>query len=128
MRTMYKKKPMMGNSCNYISTNEPGELVGIDLLNMGKNDKVIILINYFSRKIYAKTLKTKKSTEVLRFIKKVYVKFPFKMIISDNGREFSNCQLDKWLNQEGIVHKYSIPYYHKSNGRLRESTAQLELL
>jgi hypothetical protein len=55
---------------------------------------------------------------VIHFIQDVYEKFPFKTIITDNGCEFENTALKNWVLEKKINHIYSIPYYHKSNGRV----------
>lgn len=92
--------------------------MGIDILEMSKKDKIIIMIDYFSRKIMAKNLETQEADKVLKFIQDCYIKMPFKKLISDNGKEFNNSKLKIWLNENGIEHKFAIPYYHQSNGRI----------
>ena len=43
----------------FVETYYPGEKVGIDILQIGPKEKIIICIDYFSRYLYAKVLKTK---------------------------------------------------------------------
>jgi transposase InsO family protein len=85
---------------------------------LSPNDRVVVAIDYFSRKIWAKVLRSKESGKVLKFVKSVYDEIPFRKLITDNGKEFSNKEMEKWTKSKGILHKHSVPYYHQSNGRI----------
>src|SRR5207247_11247826 len=41
-----------------------------------------------------------------------------KMLVSDNGTEFTNIRLARFLSEKGILHKKSAPYCPESNGRI----------
>jgi transposase InsO family protein len=45
---------------------------------------------------------------------KFYVKV--KKIRSDNGTKFKNTQVEDFLDEEGIKHKFSVPYTPQQNG------------
>lgn len=51
-------------------------------------------------------------------MKIVHETIPFKTLVSDNGKEFDNKKLDEWLKSKKIKHKFTVPYYHKGNGRI----------
>ena len=112
------KDPKNENTCYYVETNEPGEIVSMDILEIGPKEKILVAIDYFSRIVFAKRLQTKQSKKVLRFIQEVYSSLPFKMLLTDNGKEFSNKLVKEWSRKMNIRHKFSVPYYHKSNGRI----------
>jgi transposase InsO family protein len=38
-----------------------------------------------------------------------------KMIRSDNGTEFKNSQIERFLDEEGIKHEFSSPYTPQQN-------------
>lgn len=102
----------------FVKTSYPGEKVGIDLLEISKKQKVLILIDYFSRYVFAKIINTKHGYKILEFIKSVYYKFKFKSMTCDNGKEFNNNDLIAWAKSENIQVNYSVPYFHESNGRV----------
>jgi transposase InsO family protein len=39
-------------------------------------------------------------------------------LISENGKEFENTKLKKWIESRKIDHQFSVPYYHQGNGRV----------
>lgn len=88
------------------------------MLEISKKERIIVLIDYFTRKVYAKLLTSKESYKILEFIKKIYEELKFKVLQADNGKEFLNNQLERWLEQNNIEHKITIPYYHANNGRV----------
>lgn len=105
----------------FIETSFPGERVAADILEISKNTKVLVIIDYFSRKIFAKLITGKQSSKVLDFIAKVNKILKMKVLQTDNGKEFSNQKLSEYLKNNRIIHKFSIPYYHPSNGRVERA-------
>jgi transposase InsO family protein len=53
-----------------------------------------------------------------RFIRRAQNEFGFriKKIKSDNGTEFKNSQIKRFLEEEGIKHEFSSPYTLQQNG------------
>jgi hypothetical protein len=49
-----KYDKIYSNGSEYIETNEPGEIVAFDLLEIKKNQRIILGIDYFSRKLFEK--------------------------------------------------------------------------
>ncbi|MBW0539402.1 hypothetical protein O181_079117 [Austropuccinia psidii MF-1] len=39
-----------------------------------------------------------------------------KILRTDNGGEFNNATMNTWLEQQGITHERSIPFFHQQNG------------
>lgn len=112
------------NSSSYIDTHKPGEKVGIDLLET-KNHWVIVLIDYFSRKVFTRIITSKHGTKILEFVRDVYKKFNFSKIISDNGKEFSNNLLKDWASKNNVIHHFVSAYHHKSAGRVERVNQSL---
>ena len=87
-------------------------------MDWDKRVKIVIGIDFFSRKSFAMVLNTKEAEGVVRFLTRVYEEFNFKMLQSDNGREFSNKKIEKWCKDRKIVQKFTTPHYHQGNGRV----------
>ena len=113
------------STCYHVKTDRPGQLLGVDVLQITPKDKIVVAIDYFSRKLFAKNIETKEDYKIVVFLNEVWNKFPIEEIISDNGKEFSNKEVEHWIKEKGIRHKFSIPYYHKSNGRVERANRTL---
>ena len=73
--------------------------------------------------IFCEPLTSKKSSEVLRAIQRIWVKIlglglTVRRLHTDGGREFCNKQLDAWAHARDLYHTYSVPSDPKSNGRI----------
>lgn len=51
---------------------------------------IIVLIDYFTRKISAKSIGSKSAKNIVKLIDTIYNKFTFEKIITDNGLESDN--------------------------------------
>ncbi|KAI5137492.1 hypothetical protein NEAUS06_2258 [Nematocida ausubeli] len=102
----------------YIDTDEPGQLMGIGLMEYA-NKYVIVMIDYYTRMAFAKEVAVKQADKIKDFVMEVYKEFPFKKIIADNGKEFKNSVLLDWLDSKGIDIYFRPPYYHEGIGRIK---------
>ncbi|KRH91851.1 putative LTR transposable element, partial [Pseudoloma neurophilia] len=73
------------------------------------------------RKIYGKTMSRKDVMGIKEFLEETWKEFPFKMIQTDNGREFNNGTLKKWCEKHNIEMRFSTPHYHQGNGRVERA-------
>jgi hypothetical protein len=97
---------------------ETRERFSVDIMIINPNENVVLGIDYFSRKVFGKIITTKEADCVLSFIKNVYKDFRFTTLQCDNGKEFQNEKLRSWCEDNGIFLKFTVPYYHRSNGRI----------
>lgn len=119
--TCIQRDPITESTSKYIQVLKPGERFGIDLMIL-KNKKIVILgIDYFSRKLFGRTLKSKRKSGVIKFLNNVFEELKFKTLISDNGKEFNNKEVEEWCEKNNVIHDLGIPYYHKSNGRIERA-------
>lgn len=102
---------------NYVETKEPGELVGLDLMEY-KNRYIIVVIDYFTRMVFTKIIRTKEAQKIVLFLEKVNKELPVQKLIVDNGREFANSYMKKWSNENDVEVHYRAPYYHQGTGRV----------
>lgn len=109
--TCIKKDKSQYKAGRYIDTERPGEIMAFDLMEAKKNERIIIGIDYFSRKIFGKLVSSKEAEKIMNFIETVYATFPFGKMVTDNGREFENKALAEWVKEKGINHEFSIPYF-----------------
>jgi hypothetical protein len=60
----------IGKKASYIKTSEPGEIVGADMLEVNLKERIIVMIDYFTRMIFAKLVTTKEAEKIVEFVKK----------------------------------------------------------
>ncbi|KAG0439176.1 putative uncharacterized transposon-derived protein F54H12.3 [Dictyocoela muelleri] len=116
-----KKDKKSSHLGKHILTSYPGERVPFDILEIKKDNFILLGIDYFTRKVFGKSINSKNSQKIAEFIKYVHGELPIKTLLTDNGREFNNEILKKMCSENGIFQVFAIPYYHKSNGRIERA-------
>ena len=105
----------------YIQTNKPGEIVAVDLMQINEKEKVILAIDYFTRKIYGTVVLTKESKKICRFLECLASELQIKKLRTDSGKEFANEMVENLMKKLEIDHELTTPYYHKGNGRIERA-------
>jgi hypothetical protein len=80
----------------------------------------LVIVDDYSRFTWVFFLQEKSQTQenLKRFLRWAQNEFELriKKIISDNGTEFNNSQIEGFLEEEGIKHEFSSPYTPQQNG------------
>lgn len=106
-----------------IRTTDPYELVCMDLAELPKSKSghkyIMIMVDHYSKKAMAVALKNKEATTIASNLERVFLP-GFNMmpqqILSDNGREFKNMEVDRIMKKYAINHLFSAPYFPANNG------------
>jgi transposase InsO family protein len=107
-------------------TKRPLELLHMDLFDPiayisidGSKYSFVIVDDYY-RFTWVFFLQEKSQTQetLNKFLRQVQNQFELriKKIMSDNGTEFKNSQIEGFLEEEGIKHEFSSPYTAQQNG------------
>lgn len=86
------------------------------MLEISPKDKIIAGVNYFSRKIFAKIIKTNEAVKNIRFIK-----YMNGNIIMNNGQEFNNNELREWAEKNNVEIQYALTYNNMCNGMVKRT-------
>jgi transposase InsO family protein len=123
------------HSKNAMTTSRPLELLHMDLfgpvdyLSIGGSKYGLVIIDDFSRFTWVFFLQDKSETQgtLKRFLRKAQNEFELKVktIRSDNGSEFKNLQVKKYLKEEGIKHEFSAPYTPQQNNVVERKNMSL---
>ena len=62
-------------------------------------------IDYFSRKFYAKLIKSKEAQKCLNFIKEIHKYIKIAKLLPDHERKFNNNTFERWAKSESIKHE-----------------------
>ncbi|MGL6119850.1 MAG: hypothetical protein ACRC0V_05030, partial [Fusobacteriaceae bacterium] len=119
--TCIRKDKNYIKTCDFVYTNTPGELFAVDILEISKNERVVLGIDYFTRKLFGKYIKTKEASKIKEFLDCTYKTFPFKKLLTDCGCEFDNNLIKEWTAANQVEHVLNIPYYHQGNGRVERA-------
>jgi IS30 family transposase len=120
-------KPVLGK--------QPGVLFQLDLIDMGKYEEagfryISVLIDAFSREMYAVPLKNKDGETVASAFEKTYNDnelYKMRVLQSDNGAEFKN-DLDAFLQGRNIQHITGIAGRPQSQGIVERSNQTIKAL
>ena len=95
---------------------------GMDLTTIKKTADgyihILVIVDYLTKWVEAFPLKCKEAKEVLKcFENEICYRYGFpKVLVTDNGTEFCNKQLDKFCLDNNISHRVTISYHPQSNG------------
>lgn len=108
------------------SISEPLELLHIDLYgpstvaSLHHKKCILVIVDEFTRFTWVFFLRLKFETPqvLINFIKEIelHIKLPVRRIRIDNGTEFTNQLLNRYLVSKGISHNFSAPYTPQHNG------------
>jgi transposase InsO family protein len=120
---------------NVMTTSRPLELLHMDLfgpiayLSIGGSKSGLVIVDDFSRFTWVFFLQDKSETQgtLKRFLRRAQNEFELKVkkIRSDNRSEFKNLQVEEYLEEEGIKHKFSAPYTPQQNGVVERKSRTL---
>jgi hypothetical protein len=65
--TCIRKDKNYIKTCDFVYTNTPGELFAIDILEISKNERVVLGIDYFTRKFFESILRQRKHLKSKNF-------------------------------------------------------------
>ena len=109
-----------------IVTHYPGQIVQSDLIDMqkysGSNSGynfILVVIDCFSKKLYAEALKNKSAEETANALRKIFerIPFPIQTLIFDEGLEYKNRHVNLLLTE------YNVHSYHIKS-KLKASSAE----
>jgi predicted MPP superfamily phosphohydrolase len=92
-KTCLERDKINIKTTNFITTSSPGEKVAFDILEINKHEIILVGIDYFTRTIFAKSLKNKAANKILEFIDKVNNELQIKVLICDDSKKFNNDNL-----------------------------------
>lgn len=114
----YNRKTSGGS--DFISTTRYLEKVGMDLIEFREEKAfVVVAVDYFTRRLWGRVLEGKQASEIVKFLKELCLqgKKP-EELVTDNGKEFCNNQMDELCRQMKINHRKISIESHRSNGRI----------
>jgi hypothetical protein len=63
-----KVDPKTNKSCQYLETEKPGDILGVDVMQYTQKEMIVVAIDYFSRKLFAREIRHKEANEITDFM------------------------------------------------------------
>nr|GEX09745.1 reverse transcriptase domain-containing protein [Tanacetum cinerariifolium] len=91
------------------------------------NKYILMVVDYLSKWVKAKTLPTNDARVVCKFLKSLFARFGTPhAIISDGGTYFFNDQFAKVILKYGVTHRLATAYHPQSSGQVEVSNRGLK--
>ncbi|GJS82590.1 reverse transcriptase domain-containing protein [Tanacetum coccineum] len=91
------------------------------------NKYILVVVDYLSKWVEAKSLPTNDSWVVVKFLKSLFARFGTPhAIISDRGTHFCNDQFAKVMLKYGVTHRLSTAYHPQMSGQVEVSNRGLK--
>ena len=108
--------------------DRPWQKVATDLFHLQKMDYLLV-IDYFSRYIEIAKLSQTTSLEVVKHLKSIFARHGIpKIIMLDNGSQFSSHSFEEFSTEYGFTHLTSSPTFSQSNGEAERAVKTVKLL
>ncbi|KAG0432508.1 Intracisternal A-particle Pol-related polyprotein [Dictyocoela muelleri] len=75
--------------------------------------------------MFAKFIRRKKSSEIIKLLDDIQSELKFEFLVSDNGTEYKNKDVRDWCRERRGNQKFRIPYFHEENGRIERTNRTL---
>ena len=95
--------------------SRPWEMLGTDLCQV-KGHTFLVVIDYYSRWLEVKLLKTTTSEAVIKKLKEIFAAHGIPdMLLSDNGPQYISSEFAEFSSKYGFTHTTSSPYFPHGN-------------
>ncbi|GJW06475.1 reverse transcriptase domain-containing protein [Tanacetum coccineum] len=116
---------------NAIQVCEIFDMWGIDFMgpfpSSRGNKYILVAVDYLSKWVEAKALRTNDARVVCKFLKSLFARFGTpRAIISDRGTYFCNDQFSKVMLKYGVTHRLSTAYHPQTSGQVEVSNRGLK--
>lgn len=105
----------------------PWQHIAKDLLEpLPSGDTLFVLVDYFSRWIEVKCIRSTTSDKIVQCMKDIFCKHGFpESIISDNGPQFISSTFRDYLQENGINHRRTTPLWTQANGEVERQNRSI---
>ncbi|XP_046578825.1 uncharacterized protein K02A2.6-like [Haliotis rubra] len=109
----------------------PWQHLAADLLGpLPSGDNILVVVDYYSRFFELYILKKVSTDAIIGCLKKAFLTHGLPYTLkTDNGPQFISDSFEDFMEQEGIIHNTSTPYWPQANGEVeRQNRSLLKIL
>nr|GEY41808.1 reverse transcriptase domain-containing protein [Tanacetum cinerariifolium]GEY51856.1 reverse transcriptase domain-containing protein [Tanacetum cinerariifolium] len=116
---------------NSIQAYEIFDVWGIDFMGLFSSSRgnkyILVVVDYLSKWVEAKALRTNDVRVVCKFLKSLFARFQTpRTIISDRGTHFCNDQFANVMLKYGVTHRLATAYHPQTSGQVEVSNCGLK--
>lgn len=106
--------------------DEPWECIGIDFLSLPSGQKLLVVVDYFSRFVVVAIMRETTAAKVIEELQTMFNIYGYpKRCLSDNGPPFTSKEFEDWMKSVGIKLAHAIPYQPRVNGEVERFNRSL---
>ncbi|XP_057310486.1 uncharacterized protein K02A2.6-like [Hydractinia symbiolongicarpus] len=107
---------------------QPWNTIAMDIQGpYPSGDNLLVLIDYRSRYPIVSSIKNTGVQNIINVMKRTFSIFGYpKTIVTDNGSQFTSFKFSRYLQQHGIKHRRTTPYWPQANGEVERFNRTLK--
>ena len=107
--------------------NKPWEEVAVDLMGpLPSGEHLLVLVDYYSRWIEVDVIRTTSSKTIIHCLDAQFARHGLpKGLRTDNGSNLVSKEVEDYLNEMGIEHRYTTPLWPRANGEVERQNRSL---
>ena len=107
--------------------DHPWQATAIDLMGpFPSGESVLVYVDYFSRFFETFILKNTGTTKIIQCLEETFARYGIpETLRSDNGPQFCSAEFESFLEENGIVHETSTPFWPQANGEVERQNKTL---
>lgn len=114
---LFQKNPPTQKGHQWEAATEPFERVYIDFAGPFLGYTFLILVDAFTKWPEVHLMRHITAKETIEKCREIFTTFGLpRVLVSDNGRTFISSDFQKFLKENGIIHKRTAPYNPSTNG------------
>ena len=107
--------------------NKPWEEVAVDLMGpLPSGEHLLVLVDYYSRWIEVDVIRITSSKTIIHCLDAQFARHGLpKGLRTDNGSNLVSKEVEDYLNEMGIEHRYTTPLWPRANGEVERQNRSL---
>ena len=105
----------------------PWQDVAVDLLGpLPTGENLLVIVDYYSRFYEVVIMQSTRADKVIDALRPIFARYGYPFTLkSDNGPQFVSAEFEKFLEECGIAHRKSTPWWPQANGEVERQNRSL---
>jgi len=105
----------------------PWQDLAIDFKSLPDGQNLCVVVDYYSRFVEVEIMRTITALDTIDFLQKLFARYGLPLaIMSDNGPQLIAKELESFLEELGVQHFTSPPYWAQANGEVERQNRSIQ--